>query len=195
MVRASVDEWHVDRHTIRCRRGAGGAVGGAASRENMRQHMTWTLCATVIAMHLAAAESVSAQTDLSGQWVPRYHEDLPERIPGPCLVNTTGSRSTTPPGGAPKAGARRSCGPRASMRAASGRLRHPWAVAHADLEGNRSPDTGARRVSRAHQRLGHRAHDLDGRPGAPAALCRAHLAGVLDGRVERQRADRLRRRT
>jgi glyoxylase-like metal-dependent hydrolase (beta-lactamase superfamily II) len=47
--------------------------------------MTWTLCATVIAMHLAAAESVSAQTDLSGEWVPRYHEDLPERIPGPAL--------------------------------------------------------------------------------------------------------------
>ena len=51
----------------------------------MQQQVTWTLCAMVIAMHVAAAESVSAQTDLSGEWVPRYHEDLPERIPGPAL--------------------------------------------------------------------------------------------------------------
>lgn len=39
----------------------------------------------VIAIHLAAAGSASAETDLSGEWTPRYHEDLPERIPGPAL--------------------------------------------------------------------------------------------------------------
>jgi glyoxylase-like metal-dependent hydrolase (beta-lactamase superfamily II) len=50
----------------------------------MRKHTTWTFCATVIAVHLAAGW-VSAETDLSGEWVPRYHEDLPERIPGPAL--------------------------------------------------------------------------------------------------------------
>jgi cyclase len=39
----------------------------------------------VIAIHAAAARSASAETDLSGEWTPRYHEDLPERIPGPAL--------------------------------------------------------------------------------------------------------------
>lgn len=28
---------------------------------------------------------VAAETDLSGEWAPRYHEDFPERIPGPAL--------------------------------------------------------------------------------------------------------------
>jgi hypothetical protein len=31
-----------------------------------------------------------AQTDLSGSWGPRYHEDFPERIPGPELANYLG---------------------------------------------------------------------------------------------------------
>jgi hypothetical protein len=39
----------------------------------------------LIASHLAAAGPASAETDLSGEWTPRYHEDLPERIPGPAL--------------------------------------------------------------------------------------------------------------
>ena len=51
----------------------------------MRQHATWRFGAAVIAMHLALAGWASAETDLSGEWVPRYHEDLPERIPGPAL--------------------------------------------------------------------------------------------------------------
>ena len=50
----------------------------------MTRHTTWTCCA-IIAMQIAAAGRVSAETDLSGEWVPRYHEDLPERIPGPAL--------------------------------------------------------------------------------------------------------------
>ncbi len=36
-------------------------------------------------MHIVAAGWVHAETDLSGEWVPRYHEDFPERIPGPAL--------------------------------------------------------------------------------------------------------------
>ena len=31
-----------------------------------------------------------AQTDLSGSWGPRYHEDFPERIPGPELGDYLG---------------------------------------------------------------------------------------------------------
>jgi glyoxylase-like metal-dependent hydrolase (beta-lactamase superfamily II) len=53
----------------------------------MRMHRVWKwkYCAAVIALHAAAAGVVRAETDLSGEWVPRYHEDLPERIPGPAL--------------------------------------------------------------------------------------------------------------
>jgi hypothetical protein len=38
-----------------------------------------------IAASLAVTGLASAETDLSGEWAPRYHEDLPERIPGPWL--------------------------------------------------------------------------------------------------------------
>lgn len=32
-----------------------------------------------------AMTGLAAETDLSGEWAPRYHEDFPERIPGPAL--------------------------------------------------------------------------------------------------------------
>jgi len=37
-----------------------------------------------------APSSVRAQADLTGSWGPRYHEDQPERIPGPDLVDYLG---------------------------------------------------------------------------------------------------------
>jgi hypothetical protein len=37
-----------------------------------------------------AATHAGAQIDLSGQWAPRYHEDQPERGPGPDLVEYHG---------------------------------------------------------------------------------------------------------
>src|SRR5688500_3978800 len=36
------------------------------------------------------AAPVFAQVDLSGVWQPRYHEDQPERIPGPELRDYLG---------------------------------------------------------------------------------------------------------
>lgn len=42
-------------------------------------------CAILVAIHVTAAGPVNAETDLSGEWAPRYHEDFPERIPGPAL--------------------------------------------------------------------------------------------------------------
>src|SRR6267143_1762003 len=36
------------------------------------------------------ASDARAQADLTGSWGPRYHEDFPERIPGPELVNYLG---------------------------------------------------------------------------------------------------------
>ena len=44
----------------------------------------------VLALLLACASPVAAQVDFSGQWAPVYHEDNPERIPGPELADYTG---------------------------------------------------------------------------------------------------------
>src|SRR5215469_2815757 len=56
--------------------------------------------ARLLALSLAGAGLVSAQNtgafnpvpgvDLSGNWAPVFHEDQPERIPGPELVNYLG---------------------------------------------------------------------------------------------------------
>jgi hypothetical protein len=42
------------------------------------------------ALVLALASPAAAQVDFSGQWAPVYHEDNPERIPGPELADYTG---------------------------------------------------------------------------------------------------------
>jgi hypothetical protein len=42
------------------------------------------------ALLLAGAAPAAAQVDFSGQWAPVYHEDNPERIPGPELADYTG---------------------------------------------------------------------------------------------------------
>ena len=39
---------------------------------------------------LGAPSPATAQVDFSGQWAPVYHEDNPERIPGPELADYTG---------------------------------------------------------------------------------------------------------
>jgi hypothetical protein len=46
--------------------------------------------AAAFAVALAAAAPASAQAELSGVWQPRYHEDFPERIPGPELRDYLG---------------------------------------------------------------------------------------------------------
>src|SRR5688572_15382195 len=42
------------------------------------------------ALLFACASPAAAQVDFSGQWAPVYHEDNPERIPGPELADYTG---------------------------------------------------------------------------------------------------------
>jgi len=44
----------------------------------------------MIAALTSAAAPAAAQVDLSGVWQPRYHEDFPERIPGPELRDYLG---------------------------------------------------------------------------------------------------------
>ena len=46
-------------------------------------------CLVIGALFLAPSR-LEAQVDFSGQWAPVYHEDNPERIPGPELGDYTG---------------------------------------------------------------------------------------------------------
>src|SRR5881396_1363181 len=39
---------------------------------------------------LIASAPVAAQVDFSGEWAPRFHEDQPERVPGPELGDYLG---------------------------------------------------------------------------------------------------------
>ena len=53
--------------------------------------MKGSICGTVVfAAALAAAAPAFAQVSLVGEWSPRYHEDQPDRIPGPELGDYTG---------------------------------------------------------------------------------------------------------
>jgi hypothetical protein len=47
-------------------------------------------CVGLIAWACLAAMPASAQVDFAGNWSPLYHEDLPDRIPGPELGDYTG---------------------------------------------------------------------------------------------------------
>ena len=44
----------------------------------------------MVVLLLAAVRPAVAQMNLVGEWSPRYHEDQPERIPGPELGDYTG---------------------------------------------------------------------------------------------------------
>jgi hypothetical protein len=51
----------------------------------------WMTCGRLaLVAALAAASPAWAQTSLVGEWSPRYHEDQPDRIPGPELGDYTG---------------------------------------------------------------------------------------------------------
>jgi hypothetical protein len=55
--------------------------------------MKGSVCGTlvlVLAAGLALATPAVAQVSLVGEWSPRYHEDQPDRIPGPELGDYTG---------------------------------------------------------------------------------------------------------
>jgi hypothetical protein len=47
-------------------------------------------CFLLLPILLAASRPVSAQVDFSGEWAPRFHEDQPERVPGPQLGDYLG---------------------------------------------------------------------------------------------------------
>jgi len=45
--------------------------------------------ATLLLSATLLAASALAQVDFSGEWAPLYHEDAPERLPGPELGDYT----------------------------------------------------------------------------------------------------------
>ena len=47
-------------------------------------------CVLPLLIALAGAAPASAQVDFSGEWAPRFHEDQPERVPGPELGDYLG---------------------------------------------------------------------------------------------------------
>src|SRR3954470_16943364 len=53
-----------------------------------KRHAGWFVF-TLLLMH-AVSIAAFAQIDLSGEWAPRFHEDQPERIPGPEIGNYLG---------------------------------------------------------------------------------------------------------
>ena len=51
----------------------------------MRHYPVLALTIAVLCAGLFGAGKLAPETDLTGEWDPRYHEDLPERIPGPAM--------------------------------------------------------------------------------------------------------------
>lgn len=57
----------------------------------MRSNLKRAIFRSVLALGAAALSApLFAQVDLAGEWVARYHEDFPERIPGPDLGDYLG---------------------------------------------------------------------------------------------------------
>src|SRR5262245_28130821 len=57
---------------------------------SMRQSLAIRISCLAVALLVVGAKSASAQTDLSGIWQPIFHEDQPERVPGPDVGDYAG---------------------------------------------------------------------------------------------------------
>ena len=133
---------------------------------------------SVCLLFLLAAAPASAQVDFSGEWAPRFHEDQPERVPGPGA-----RRLPRPADQRRRAPARRQLGrvdadaARVAVPPALGRLHLARAVAADDPEGRESADARDHRVPRRVAAL-HRQPDLPRRPAArrPTTRCTAGAA-------------------
>jgi hypothetical protein len=155
--------------------------------------MTSFLVALFILLGIAAP--ALAQVDLSGSWTPLYHEDQPERIPGPEI----GDYLALPINEAARA---RAHAWSASLLTLPEHQCKPHPVAY----GYRGPSNMRiqQEVDRQTQRVvkitiylmwmqQYREIWMDGRPhppatAAPASVGAAHLAGVLDRQVGRRHA-------
>jgi hypothetical protein len=61
-----------------------------ASKEGRMHRHFVTFFAVFVLLLAAAATPASAQVDLSGIWAPLFHEDQPERVPGPEVGDYAG---------------------------------------------------------------------------------------------------------
>ncbi len=140
---------------------------------------------------MVASRPAFAQIDLTGMWAPIFHEDQVERIPGPDVGDYAGlpindaarlradswdaSLLTLP---------EHQCKPHPSTYGfrGVGNLRITQEVDEATQQMIAHPY--------AHPVAGAATDDLDGRPPASTGIRAAHLAGLLDRPLGRQRPDR-----
>jgi hypothetical protein len=66
------------------------SAGTAQGTASMTRHMRVSRLAIIVLGAVLAGSPASAQADLSGSWNALFHEDQPERIPGPALGDFLG---------------------------------------------------------------------------------------------------------
>ena len=154
--------------------------------------MTRRLMVLAFVVALAATGGTAyAQADLAGVWQPRYHEDQPERIPGPELGDYLGlpindaarqfadswdpSRITLP---------EEQCRVHVSPYI----YRGPTNLRIWERRTRRRRTCSA--IKHLQQHLRADAHHLDGRPSASGSERGAHLDGLLDRPLGRRHAHR-----
>jgi hypothetical protein len=157
--------------------------------------LTKNLIAFVIAIALAGVPPLFAQQgprgpiDLSGEWAPLFHEDQPERIPGPDIGDYLGlpiNDAARLHGDAWDASIltlpEHQCKPHPADYSPRG---------PANLRIWRDIDHDTQSLLAIHTHISWRQPERtsDGRPSASAGICRAHLAGIFDGQVRRRHAD------
>ena len=123
------------------------------------------------------------QASFAGVWNMTLTEDFPDRLPGPELGDYAG----LPLNAADRARAQSWSATILSLPDYQCRV-HPsdYANSFADIRMWHEIDTTTQQliaIHIQHFRLEHDALDLDGRPAASAGARRAHVDGLLDGRV------------
>ena len=150
-----------------------------------------TLIASVVIVGVVTVRPASAQVDLSGVWAPIMHEDQVERAPGPEIgdylglpINDAGRMRGESWDASILTMEEHTCKPHPSTYGFRG-------VGNLRITANFDQTNFTVMQDRhAHPVDGAAARDLDGRPSASAGLRSAHLAGLLDRPMGRQRARR-----
>ena len=135
---------------------------------------------------LGLASPAAAQFDITGSYNAIFHEDQPERIPGPALGDYAGlpinesARAFAEAWDAVAADRARAPVPGPLVA-----LHHARAAEHADLGRARPGDRAGRGHPHRHQQLPAAAHGLDGRPAASIGQYAGHTwMGFSTGRWE-----------
>src|SRR5260370_33448642 len=81
--------WVVHKSPLRPR------CGSPSSGGSMKRASCVKIAGSLLVLAGFACLPASAQIDLAGEWNPRFHEDQPERIPGPDIGDYLGIRLTS----------------------------------------------------------------------------------------------------